>query len=595
MQDGGLVAWVEGTRRYATLVERDAGGSLHSTCTCPYEGVCKHAVAVVLEYLQCLERETPVPLAHESDERFGKFERFEDDDDDVPDDFEADGEEMPLAGGTPERIESFLEGKTRAELARMILDMADRYPPVKAELTDRRSLSEGKAGALKREIRREIKAVTSTPGWQNYWKRTGYIPDYSGLRGRLAALLESGYADETLALGEELIEAGIRHVEESNDEGETAAEFVTCMDVIAKALDRSSRPTASKLTWAMEMMLYDSYGLFGSLGEYLERPHEKKDWGAVADRLLEKLQAFKPRRREDEWFRYYERDRLVDWIILALTRSGRMNEVIPLCEKEAKKTGSYERLVTQLVEAGRYNEAEKWIFAGLKTVGEKWTGIGTSLRGKLLEIRMKQKDWLAVASLRVDEFLRRPSLDAYEDCEKATRRRGLWPRVRQGLICFLECGALPWEEKEWPLPATGLSLPANPRSRELPRRDVLIDIAIREKQPNQVLRWYDARSKDTVGVGWMEDRIATAVVEFAPDRAAALWKGLAEREIAAVNPSAYEKAAGYLRKLSGLLKKLDREAEWKACLAQLKVTHARKRRLMEILDILEEKPILKTM
>jgi uncharacterized Zn finger protein len=93
----------------------------------------------------------------------------------------------------------------------------------------------------------------------------------------------------------------------------------------------------------------------------------------------------------------------------------------------------------------------------------------------------------------------------------------------------------------------------------------------------------------------MEDRIATAVVEFAPDRAAALWKGLAEREIAAVNPSAYEKAAGYLRKLSGLLKKLDREAEWKACLAQLKVTHARKRRLMEILDILEEKPILKTM
>ncbi|MCX5833276.1 MAG: SWIM zinc finger family protein [Deltaproteobacteria bacterium] len=84
MRDGGLVAWVEGSRRYATLVDRDAGGSLHSTCTCPYEGVCKHAVAVVLEYLQCLERETPVPLAHESDERFGKFARFEDDDDDVP-------------------------------------------------------------------------------------------------------------------------------------------------------------------------------------------------------------------------------------------------------------------------------------------------------------------------------------------------------------------------------------------------------------------------------------------------------------------------------------------------------------------------------
>jgi len=54
---GGLIAWVDGTRRYATLVERDAGGGLLSTCTCPYEGACKHAVAVVLEYWSAWNRE----------------------------------------------------------------------------------------------------------------------------------------------------------------------------------------------------------------------------------------------------------------------------------------------------------------------------------------------------------------------------------------------------------------------------------------------------------------------------------------------------------------------------------------------------------
>jgi uncharacterized Zn finger protein len=124
-------------------------------------------------------------------------------------------------------------------------------------------------------------------------------------------------------------------------------------------------------------------------------------------------------------------------------------------------------------------------------------------------------------------------------------------------------------------------------------RSVLIEIAIREKQPDQVLRWYDQRPGVAAGVGWMADRVATAVMEYAPERAAALWKKLAEREIAAVKPSAYEAAAVYLRKLSSLLKKLDSEAEWKAYLAGLRAAHARKRRLMEILDTLEKGPILK--
>ena len=40
---GGLIAWVDGTRRYAVHVERDSRGELLSACTCPYEATCKHA------------------------------------------------------------------------------------------------------------------------------------------------------------------------------------------------------------------------------------------------------------------------------------------------------------------------------------------------------------------------------------------------------------------------------------------------------------------------------------------------------------------------------------------------------------------------
>jgi uncharacterized Zn finger protein len=67
-EGGELVAWVQGEKRYATLVDFK-GGELISTCTCPYGGVCKHAVAVVIEYLECLKKNMEVPKIPEQDER----------------------------------------------------------------------------------------------------------------------------------------------------------------------------------------------------------------------------------------------------------------------------------------------------------------------------------------------------------------------------------------------------------------------------------------------------------------------------------------------------------------------------------------------
>ena len=46
--EGELVAWVNGTDQYATRVAMMEDGELLSDCTCPYMGMCKHAVAVIL-------------------------------------------------------------------------------------------------------------------------------------------------------------------------------------------------------------------------------------------------------------------------------------------------------------------------------------------------------------------------------------------------------------------------------------------------------------------------------------------------------------------------------------------------------------------
>ncbi|MBA4421777.1 MAG: hypothetical protein C0390_01600 [Syntrophus sp. (in: bacteria)] len=56
--DGALIAWVFGSEKYATMVEVE-NGALSSICTCPYDDLppCKHAVALLLAYLNFLNRD----------------------------------------------------------------------------------------------------------------------------------------------------------------------------------------------------------------------------------------------------------------------------------------------------------------------------------------------------------------------------------------------------------------------------------------------------------------------------------------------------------------------------------------------------------
>lgn len=124
---------------------------------------------------------------------------------------------------------------------------------------------------------------------------------------------------------------------------------------------------------------------------------------------------------------------------------------------------------------------------------------------------------------------------------------------------------------------------------------VLIDIAIAEKKPEEVLRWHDQATSQATGVRWPgydSNRVAEAVAEAYPERALEIWKKMAEAQIAQVQPKAYEVAADYLRKVHKVLERLGREKEWKALLAQIRDTHRRKRRLLEILDRLDGRRII---
>jgi len=440
----------------------------------------------------------------------------------------------------------------------------------------------------------EIRDVSDEPGWQNYWNNEGYTPDYYRIRKKLKTLLNMGHADEVITLGRELVATGTRQVEESNDEGETAMEIAECMPLIVEALDKSSLDSADRLNWALDAVLDDQFEVCEAFVEYFHRRHPKSAWDTLADRLLVRLKGFKGVRGPDDFSRNYERDRLSNWAIHALERSGREQEIIPLCETEAAKTGSYDRLVRFLMDAKRYGEAESWILKGINATKKKWPGIASGLRDKLREIRRFEKNWPAVATMQVEEFVRRPSRPAFTECKKASGKVKVWPKVREHLLCYLEKGELPWKQKGWPLPESGLDRPDADQRDRFPLVGDLIDIAIFEKKPDQVLRWYDQRPKGRFGWFGMDgDKIASAVQEYAPERAVEIWKNKAEGLINQVKPKAYQEAAKYLRKAGKVMSKQKKKPQWDQYMQSLREVHVRKYRLVEILDGLEGKPIVK--
>jgi uncharacterized Zn finger protein len=194
--DGDLLATVVGGDRYAVTVALNPGGrgkGLKSTCTCPVgSDGCKHAVAVVADYIQAVADKREVPVASVDDPRWAKLasrgaERAEWDDEWGEDDESWDDDESweddavvpavkksrapkktaPRAKAPVnwnEKIEQDIRAKPQKELADLVWSLTQRFPEVYQEFRERIALREGDVDRLVAEARREIRQVTSETG-----------------------------------------------------------------------------------------------------------------------------------------------------------------------------------------------------------------------------------------------------------------------------------------------------------------------------------------------------------------------------------------------------------------------------------------------
>jgi len=587
--DGDLLAWVDGTERYATRVAFKKG-KLSSECSCPYWAVCKHAVAVTLEYLESVRQGKKIGKAPKDDPRLGMFDESEK--------AKPSAERSPKKGSDDASLKAFLKNKTKAQLTDMVMELAQRHASVREDLRDRLQLADGSVNSMVKAIRKDIHYLGQEPVMYDYWhdehdEADG--PDFSRIEERLESLLSGGYYDEVISLGKDLLEAGTEQVEMYHDDGFVSEQIAECMAVVFRALPGTSLEPAEQMAWAVDVELADQYDLCTGTRHFWEEPHEAATWSSLADILLRRLKSGKPRKGKTDFSDNYKRDRLTNWIIDALKEAGRKDEVLSLCREETEITGSYVRLVNYLLEARQIKEAEEWIERGISATENKRLGIAGQLRGKLEELRKSQGDWPGVAAMNAEKFFQNPSLHNWKQLEQTAKKAGAWKTVRAFALTYLETGRRPGSRTKWPLPKAELKLPEKGFRLSFPDVSALIQIAIDEKNSDEVLKWYEKRKilrGKHLRITYHDDTIAEALKQKYPKQSLEIWKRIAESHIAQVKPSAYRSAATYLRKIRQLLKNQGKEKKWLEYLSELRQTHLRKKRLIEILDRLSGKRII---
>ena len=518
-----------------------------------------------------------------------------------------------------QQARQFLQDLSKDELIAFVERLAAQDPGVQQALLDHVANARGPTADLLRGARSTIDDISADSIYDGDEPGEGEL---ARLRDRFDALLARGRADDVLMLSQRLFRHANRAVEamEEADEGFFAA-IHHVLEIVPEALKRSSKDPVDQLLWLYELELSEDYDLLPSMGAFWDQDRPAEVWSELASRIEQRIAASEPvsssphaapglHRQRDAWSSL-----LAD----ALENAGRGDEIVRLYEREAEATGSYQRLVTYLLEVGDLDRAEHWIRRGIAATPENLYSVTGQLRQSLRAVRERQGDLAGIAALDAYEFCSQPGIQKFQTLLASAEAAGTHDLARYHALQFLETLIVPWKRQghddaastapalgaltldgseatpevaaidlpPWPLPLTDLPDPVPYGREQPPLARVLLDIALAEQRLDDVLFWFDRlRERRSAGFyfGDPSAAVARAVERSHPDRAIAIWNELALRAIAQTNTSAYVEAARYLEHVGRIEERRGNLASWRTYVEELKARERRKWRLRETLD-----------
>ncbi len=534
---GRVEAAVQGTRSYRVRLWID-DNELGFTCTCPLgrDGVfCKHVVAAGLAW-------------------------------------RAEGGGAASAGVSPRSPPSRQEGALRAQLLRfdkdelvsLLIDRAGEDERLTRRLTllaARQASADAAAAAWKNAL----DGALAADGYVEHRDAYDYMSGVDEVLDSLESLLRDGRADEVVELAEyaiEEIEEALDHVDDSD--GFMGGALARAQELHLKAC-HAARPEPVGLAKRLfELELSASFDACS--GTYATYADILGETGRAAFRQLAEAQWAKVKPLapgEDDGERYGRRFRIASIMETIARQDGDLEARAAIMARDLSQPYDFLKLAALYRDAGDADKALDWAERGWRAFagGDP----DERLRAFLADTYQERGRRYEAIALMWAGFDAAPDLQSYLALEAHARRARAWTI---------------WREKALALVRARIAAAKAPPNRWDGGHSLLVQIFLHEG--DDAAAWCEARDGGCRPGLWLE--LASRREVAHPDDAVSIYRDHIARLLSSTGDRVYKEAVEYLEKIEALMKRAKKADMFAAIVRDLRAAHARKRKLMQLLD-----------
>ncbi|MGH2715198.1 MAG: DUF6880 family protein, partial [Thermoleophilaceae bacterium] len=248
--------------------------------------------------------------------------------------------------------------------------------------------------------------------------------------------------------------------------------------------------------------------------------------------------------------------------------SGDVDALVAVLRRDLSLPYRFLRIAEAYWDVGREAEATDWAEHGMEAFPERPDHRLHAFLARAYAHQERHGDALEVAW---DHFADRPGLDTYRELKPYAERLGDWPRWRERALGLLRRRAAEMRTE------------AQHRGYGWSRtydRSQLVRILLWEG--NVEAAWGEAEAGGCDEALWLE--LAERRRETHPEDALRVYRERIEPTIARKTKRDYEEAVALIERVGELLRRVGRDEELPALVAEIRARHARKRNLIALLD-----------
>lgn len=533
-REGGVEARVQGTSSYRVRVTVE-DGDLDYDCTCPVgqDGeFCKHCVAVGLAWHAAGERE-----------------------------IEACPGEQDLRG--------FLLGLEKEELVSMLLDRASEDERLQRRLT---LLAASPGAAAAKAWKQALDEALATGGFVPYREAHDHVSGVEEVIDRLGELLQSGQAESVVDLAEYGLAAVEEGLEEVDDSDGLMGGLLDRLQELHLAACRTARPDPVALAERLfELEMESEYGAFHhGVAVYADVLGEagRAAYRRLAETAWAKVPALGPGDQDPN--RQGGRYRITSIMEAIAHADGDLEALVAVKCRDLSLPHAFLEIAELYQEAGNPGRALEWAERGWRAFADQRPD--ERLRAFIADAYQRQGRRDEAMALVWAAFVGSPWLETYRQLERHGKRARQWPAWRERALSLIR-------ER---LADGTTEPPGRPAWTRSPARDhsLLVEIFLHEGDPDRA--WDEALTAGCSSSLWLA--LAKGREQSHPADAVRVYKGHVALLLRNTGDGVYREAVGFLDKIRTLLARSGEDAEFRVFLTEVRVTHRRKRNLLQMLD-----------